>query len=100
MRGRSIVFTSVCIGGGVYCRETGGRWDEEDEEREEEEERQGGKKGGGACVMAPGCRLECVCVRVLTQWKSICPLWNCGHREGKGVQTQPGHIASSKYSEG
>lgn len=26
---------------------------------------------------------KCVCVSVLTLSKSICPLWNCGHREGK-----------------
>lgn len=86
------------LGGGVYCRGTGGRWDQEE----------GGMRGGGGQdrkEAVPVLRhqvADCVCVRVLTQSKSICPLWNCGHREGKGVQTQPGHMqaGTSKYSAG
>lgn len=84
------------LGGGVYCRGTGGRWDEEEEEGQEKGERK------EAVPVLRHQVADCVCVRVLTQSKSICPLWNCGHREGKGVQTQPGHMqaGTSKYSAG
>lgn len=44
--------------------------------RKEEEE------GGGVPVLLHRVA-KCVCVSVLTLSKSICPLWNCGHREGK-----------------
>lgn len=46
------------LGGGVYCRGTGGRWDQE--EGGMRREGGSGKKGGGASVTAPGCRL-CLC---------------------------------------
>lgn len=38
MRRPSIVFALGALGGGVYCRETGGRRDEEEAEEDEEEE--------------------------------------------------------------
>lgn len=85
MQSPSIVFTSVCLGAEFIAvkQEEGGM-------------RRRGKKGGWHRVA------ECVYVRVLTQSKSICPLWNCGHKEGKGVQTQPGHMqaGTSNYSAG
>lgn len=96
MRSPSIIFTSVCLGAEFIAvkQEEGGM------RRKSGRRRRQGKKVGGACEMAPGCRLECVCVRVLTQSKSICPLWNCGHREGKGVQTQPGHMQAETRARG
>lgn len=47
-----------------------------------------------------------VCLSVLTLSKSICPLWNCGHREGEAsrwagsgettANTKPGHTQTQK----
>lgn len=92
MQSPSIVFTSVCLGAEFIAveQEEGGMRGGEGQERKE------------AVPVLRHQVADCVCVRVLTQSKSICPLWNCGHREGKGVQTQPGHMqaGTSKYSAG
>lgn len=66
------------LGGGVYCREQEARV----KRKKEEEEWAGGGRGRGVPVLLHRVA-KYVCVSVLTLSKSICPLWNCGHREGK-----------------
>lgn len=68
MQSPSIVFTSVCLGAEFIAvvQEEGGM-------------RRRRRRKGERKEAVPVLRhqvADCVCVRVLTQSKSICPLWN------------------------
>lgn len=85
------------LGGGVYCRETGGRWDEEEEAEGEEEE---GKERRRCLFCGTGLPTRvclCACPHTVEINLPSVELWT--HR-GERCPNTTRTRARSKYSEG